>query len=177
MINAVCLSRYFLTRNIIFVHSLSKCQSINTLCFAMYQSATVKLVQNTKNTTCTVALLYTILLSIWRKLAQARHMTTKFIYICHSKLCLCLLSNSKQVQHSVSTTSHCDIKSHCIEESIACGNVAWQHTIVSILIISKGILHYLAGSSLKQLDTILVCGKDGAVARQSHTNSFSQGVH
>ena len=104
-------------------------------------------------------------------------MTTKFIYICHSKLCLSLLSNSKQVQHSVCTTSHCDIKSHGIEESIACGNVAWQHTIVSILIISKGILHYLAGSSLKQLDTVLVCGKDCSVTRQSHTNSFGQGVH
>ena len=143
----------------------------------MNESATVQLVQNSENTTCTVALLYAILLSIRRELAQARHVTAQAVDVSHCEFGLSLLSDSEQVEHGVGAATHGNIKSHGIEESVASGYAARQHALVAVLIVGEGVLHNLACSCLEEFDTVLVSCEDGAVARQSHTDSLGKRVH
>ena len=81
------------------------------------------------------------------------------------------------MKHRIGTTTHCDIESHCIEESITCCNITWQNTLITILIISISILHYLTSSILEELDTILVCCQDCTISWETQTNSLSQRVH
>ena len=77
----------------------------------------------------------------------------------------------------VGAAAHGDVESHGVEESVACGNVAWQHALIAILIIGHRVLHDLTGSLLEQLYAVLVRGKDGSVAGQRQANGLCERVH
>ena len=143
----------------------------------MNQSATVQLVQNSENTTCTVALLYAILLSIRRELAQARHVTAQAVNVSHCEFGLSLLGDSEQVEHGVGAATHGNVESHGVEESVASGYAARKYALIAVLIVGEGVLHNLACSCLEEFDTVLVSCEDGAVARQSHTDGLGKRVH
>ena len=177
VINTVGFGRNAFACNVVFGHSLGKCHSVYSLHVAVNESATVQLVQYSENTTSTVALLYTILLGVWRELAQARHVTAQAVDVSHCKFGLSLLSDSEQVEHGVGAATHGNIKSHGIEESVASGYAARKYALVAVLIVGEGVLHNLTGCSLEEFDTVLVSCEDSAVARQSHTDGFGKRVH
>ena len=87
------------------------------------------------------------------------------------------MGHSQQVQYGIGATTHGNVKCHSVEESLAGGNVSWQHALVAIFIIGQRILHYLTGSRLEQFYAIGMRSQDGAVARQGQTNSLGQRIH
>lgn len=62
MVDSVSLGINLCAGNIVFLHLLIECLAVNTLYGAVDQTALVQLVQDTEDTTCAVALLYTVFL-------------------------------------------------------------------------------------------------------------------
>ena len=163
--------------DIIFLHLLCKGMTIYTHHVAVDESALVQLVQDAQNTTGTVALLHAILLSIRRKLAEARHLAAQCINVFHLEVGTSLLSHSQQVEHGIGTTAHGDIKRHGIQEGITGSNIAWQNALVTILIVSVCILNHLASCLLEELDAVLMGSKNGSVAWETQTDGLGKRVH
>ena len=143
----------------------------------MQKPALGQLTHDTDDTTCTTTVLDSIFLSVGSKFAKAWHFTAQFIDILHFELHTGLLRNSKQMKYRICRTTHGNIKSHGIEESLSCSDITRQDTCVALAIIFHGILHYLSGSILQQLHTVLVCGKYRSVTRQREAYSLSKRVH
>ena len=81
------------------------------------------------------------------------------------------------MQHSIRRAAHSDIQCHGIHKGRASSYVTRQHALVTIFVVSKGILDDLTSSLLEKFDTVGMGSKDGAVARQRETNSLSQRIH
>ena len=177
VIDAVCLRVKAFACDVILSHGLFQGHAVHTFSLAVDESAAVEFTKDTENTTGTVALLHTILLGVGRELAQARHLTTQLVNVGHLEICLCLLCHCQQMEHGVGAAAHGDVEGHGIEESIAGGYAAGQHTLVTLFIIFQSILHDETGSILEELDTVLVRGKNCAVARQGKTDGLGERVH
>ena len=81
------------------------------------------------------------------------------------------------MKHGIRRATHGNVERHGIEESLTGSNVARQHALVAILIISEGIFHYLAGSLAEQFYTIGMCSQNGAIAGKRESDSLCQRVH
>ena len=81
------------------------------------------------------------------------------------------------MKHGIRTSAHRDIQCHRIHKGLTGCNISRKNTLVAILVISKGILHHLTGSSLKEFYTIGMGRKDGAVTRQRESDSLCERVH
>ena len=165
------------SRDVIFLHGLIERCSVNAFGATVDQSALVKLVQDAEDAASTTTLLHTVFLRVGSELTQTGHMTAQAVNVLHLKVGTSLLSHSQEMEHGVGAAAHGDVESHGVEESIACGNVAWQHTLIAILIIGHRVLHDLTGSLLEQLYAVLVRGKDGSVAGQRQANGLCERVH
>ena len=81
------------------------------------------------------------------------------------------------MKHGIGAATHSNVERHCIEEGLTGSNIARQHALVAILIISEGIFHYLAGCLTEQFYTIGMSGQDGAITRKRESDSLRQRVH
>ena len=109
MIDSVSLWVNLSTCDVIFLHLLSQCLAIHTHHIAIDQATLVEFVQDTHNTTSTVALLYTILLSIRSQLAEARHLTAQLVDVLHLEVGTSLLSHSQEMKYRIGTSTHSDV--------------------------------------------------------------------
>ena len=177
MIDAVCLRINLSTSDIILLHLFIECLTIHALYSTINQTTLIKFVQDTQDTTGTVAFLHTILLSIRRQLTEARHLTAQLVDIFHLEVSTSFLSYSQKMEHGIGTTTHSNIKSHGIEECITGSNITWQYTLITILIISIGILHNLTSRSLEEFYAVLVGSENSTIARKTQADSLSKRVH
>ena len=81
------------------------------------------------------------------------------------------------MKYGIRTTTHRNVKTHGIEECLASGDITRQHALIAILVIGKGILHHLTGSSLKEFDTVSMGSEDGTIARQRETDGLRERIH
>ena len=81
------------------------------------------------------------------------------------------------MQHGIRRATHRDVQRHGIHKGFTRSDVARQHALVAILVVGKGVLHHLTGSSLEQLYTIGVGSQNGTIAGQRETNGLCQRVH
>ena len=81
------------------------------------------------------------------------------------------------MQYGVGAGTHGYVQSHGIHESLTSGYAAGQNALVAVLVVCKGILHYLSGSILEELYAIGMCGQDGAIAGQRQAYALGEVVH
>ena len=81
------------------------------------------------------------------------------------------------MQHGIGTSTHGDIKCHRIHKGLAGSDIARQNAFVAILIVGKGVLHHLTGSSLKQFYAVGMGSQNRTIARQRESDSLRQRVH
>ena len=174
MVDSVSLGINLCAGNVVFLHLLIECLAVNTLYGAVDQTALVQLVQDTEDTTCAVALLYTVFLGVRAQLAEARHLAAQLVDVFHLEVCASFLSYCQQVEHGVGASAHGDVQGHGVEECVAGSNVAWQYALVAVLIICISVLNYLACSIFKELDAVLVGSKNGSVAWQAQTDGLGE---
>ena len=177
MIDSVGLWVELTSGDIIFLHLFVKSMTINSHYRAVDKSSLVELIQYTHDSSCTVAFLHTVLLSVRTQLAETRHLAAQLIDVLHLEVGASLLSHSQQVKHGIGTSAHGDIQSHGIEECITGSDIAWQYALVAILIISISILNHLTCCILEELNAVLVSSQDGTIARKAQTDSLSKRVH
>ena len=177
MIDAIGLSIDSTIHNTIFLHRLGQRHAIHTDSRAIDKATFIQFIQNTQDTTSTTALLYRVFLCVRRQFAQARYLATEGIDILHGKVGTCLLSHCQQVQHGIGTTSHGDIKCHCIHKGFAGSDITRQYALVTIFVISKGILHYLTGCCLKQLYTVGMGCQNRTITWKRKADSLCERVH
>ena len=92
-------------------------------------------------------------------------------------LAAAFLGYGQQVEHGVGAAAHGDVERHGVEESLTCGDAAWQYRLVAVLVVGVSVLHNLSGSCFEQLDAVLVGGQDGSVTGQSQTDGFGERGH
>ena len=95
MIDTVCLGVYLSFGDVIFLHLLAEGLTIHTDSRSIDESALVEFVEDTKDTTCTSALLYTVFLCVGRQLTEARHLAAQFVDVAHLEVGTCFLCHSQ----------------------------------------------------------------------------------
>ena len=81
------------------------------------------------------------------------------------------------MEHSIGGTTHCNIQCHGIQKSITSSNAAWQHAVISFLIVFISILHYQSSRIFKQLSTVGMSRQNSAIPRKPQTNSLIEAIH
>ena len=109
MVDSVCLGINLGTGNVVFLHLLTQGLAVNTLYVAVDQTALIQFVQDTKDTTCAVTLLYAVFLSIRTQLAEARHLAAQLVDVFHLEVCASFLSNCQQMEYGVGASAHGDV--------------------------------------------------------------------
>ena len=177
LIDTVGLCIHRAVHDTVFLHGLSQRHAVHTGGGAVDKATLVQFIQDAQDTTCTSALLYRILLRVRSQLTQARHTTRELVDILHREVGASLLGHSQQMEHGVRRSTHGDIQRHRVHKGLAGGDIARQHALVAVFVISEGVLHHLTGSSLKQLHAVGMRSQDRSVARQTQADGLRQRVH
>ena len=165
-VDALCLSINIVFQNRILLNVFCQSGAVHTLHRGVNQTTLCQFAQQIQHTTCTTTLLHRILLRVWSQLAEERSLARELVDVSHREVNTSFLSHSQEVQHGIGGSTHRNVKGHRVEESLTSGNRTWKNRLITILIISEGILHNLTGSSLHQLLTIHVSSKDSTVTWQ-----------
>ena len=118
-----------------------------------------------------------IFLGIGSNFTQAGRFARQHIYVVHREVRSGFMGHRQQVKHRIGRTAHCNIQRHRIQERLAGGNAAGEHTFVSFLIILISVFNNQPGSVLKQLLAVCVGSHNRTVTRKSQSDSFVQTVH
>ena len=176
-IDTLCLGIYVILKDGVFLYVLGQCGAVYALNRGVNQTALGQFAKQVEHTAGTAALLHAVLLAVGSQFAQEGSLAREFVHILHGEVHLGLLSHGKQVQNGVGAGTHGYVQSHGIHESLTSCYAAGQDTLVAILVVCKGILHYLSGSILEELYAVGMCGQDGAVAGQGQADALGEVVH
>ena len=106
MIDAISIWSNRRICDIVFFHGFIKCQTIYAKHIAMNKITLIQLVHDTKDSTCSVALLHTITLCIRSQHTKTRYFPTQKIDIVESKINFSLLRNCQQMQYRIRASAH-----------------------------------------------------------------------
>ena len=176
-IYSLCLGIDIVLEDRVFLNVLGQCSAVHTLHRGVYQTTLGQFAKQVEHTTGTTALLHAVLLAVGSQLAQEGSLAREFVHILHGEVHLCLLCHGQQVQHGVGACAHGDVQGHGIHESLTSGNATGQNALVAILIVCKGILHYLSGSILEELYAVGMGSQDGTVAGERQADTLGEVVH
>ena len=141
------------------------------------ESSAVELGKDAEDASGAVAVFDAVLLCVGCELAEAGHSAREGVDILHGEVHFSLLGDGEQVEYGVGAASHGDVECHGVEEGLARGDAAWQHALVVVLVVGECVPDDLSCCLLHEPYAVLVCGEYGAVAGQSQSYGFGEGVH
>ena len=103
-------------------------------------------------------------------MAEVRGFCTDFIRKCNIKIHANLMSNRREMQHTVCGASQCHIYRQSIQDSF------FRHNIQRSDILPVHF-HYLHSGMFRQADTLRVDCRNRSVAWKPHSQNFCQAVH
>ena len=174
LVYAVSLAVCYVLGYVVFLKLFADGLSVHTHDVSVYQATLCQFVHYAEYAARAVTFLHAVLLRVGRKLAQAWNLSAKCVYVFHVEVGACFLRYGEQMKHGVGASAHRYVESHGVEEGRACGDVARQHALVAVFIISDGVCYNLSCSVFEQAYAVFMCGKDCAVAGKSQSDGFCQ---
>ncbi|MNQ48583.1 hypothetical protein D3C85_624650 [compost metagenome] len=141
------------------------------------QTATGQRTEDAEDPAGTVHVFHVVLLDVRRDLAQLWHVARKTVDVAQVEIDLGFLGGSQQVQDGVGGTAHGDVQGHGVFERLEVGDVARQHRLVVLAVVTLAQLDDGAAGLQEQLLAVAVGGQGRTVARQCQTQRFDQAVH
>ena len=176
-IDAQCFRVNFHLIYIIAFDGLAQRHAVDTAYGRVEQTTPGQFAQDVQYASRAVHILYVVLLRVGRHLAEAGHAARQHVDVVHPKIHLSLVGNGQQMEHRVGGASHGDIQRHGIEESLAGGNVARQHAVISLFIVFIGVAHDECRSVPEEAAAVDVGGQHGAVAGKGQSDGLVEAVH
>ena len=141
------------------------------------QAATGQRAEDAEDAAGAVHVFHVVLLDVRRDLAQLRHLARQTVDVAQVEIDLGFLGGGQQVQDGVGRTAHGDVEGHGVFERLEVGDVARQHRLIVLAVVTLAQLDDGAAGLQEQLLAVGVGGQGRTVARQGQAQRFGQAVH
>src|SRR5450830_525494 len=141
------------------------------------QAATGQFAEDAEDPAGAVHVFHMVLLDVRRDLAQLRHVTGQAVDVVQVEIDLGFLGGSQQVQDGVGGTAHGDVQGHGVFERLDIGNIARQHRVIVVAVVTLAQLDDGPAGLEEQLLAVGVGRQGRTVARQGEAQGFGEAVH
>lgn len=104
-------------------------------------------------------------------------MAREGVDVVHREVHASFMCNGKQVENSVGTSAHGNIKRHGVEEGAARGDAAGQYALVAVAVVAEGVVDNQMGSIDEELTSCDMGGNDSTIAGERKAESLGEAVH
>ncbi len=104
-------------------------------------------------------------------------MARQSIHVLHGEIHTRLKRNRQQMQHGIGRTAHRNIQRHRILKGIESGDIARQHRLVVLLVITAAQVDNHATCTQKQLFALGMRRDQRTVAGQGQAQRLGQAIH